>query len=327
MTPPSEPGSIQSAFLEEIRNRVPENIAFADELAERLDISRDSAYRRIRGETVLSLEEVKKLYDRYGVSIDAILSTSSDMALFHHRALTTDYSLGRWLNSVGKNFEIVNGFDSKELIIAAKDMPVFHYFRFPELSSFKMFFWLKTVMKDPGYIEKLFNEDIVPKELIAAGSRIWKLYSTVPATEIWSDEAINDTLKQIEFYLECGFFSDLKQPARLCDHLIDITNIIREEAAEGKRKEGASYKLFMNEIVIADNTVFARMDTKRVVYINYNTLNLLTTRQESFCEKTEAYLKNLMKNSVLISATAEKERNKFFNKMKTRIETFKAKLA
>ncbi len=63
-----------------------------------------------------------------------------------------------------------------------------------------------------------------------------------------------------------------------------------------------------------------------MVYINYNTLNLLTTHQETFCDKAEKYLDNLIKNSTLISASAEKERNKFFNKMKVRIETFKSKL-
>ena len=96
---------------------------------------------------------------------------------------------------------------------------------------------------------------------------------------------------------------------------------------EGRKTKGSTYKLYENEILIADNTIFARMDTKRVVYISYNTLNLLTTLQESFCEKTENYLNNLIKNSTLISATSEKERNKFFNKMKERIEASKKKLA
>lgn len=317
--------SIQSAFLDQIRNRIPANIALADELAELLSISRDSAYRRIRGETVLSLEEVKKLYDRYGVSLDAILSPASDMALFHHRALTTEYTLERWLNSLAKNLELVNSFTGKEMIYAAKDIPIFHYFRLPAMANFKMFFWLKTVIKDPHFAQQQFHPNAIPKELLAAGARVWKLYSTVPSTEIWSDEAINDMLKQIEFYHECGYFSEPGQPLALCDTLIQLLTIVKEEAADGKKTDGAPYKLFENEILIGDNTVFARMDATRVVYINYNTLNLLTTLQQSFCEKTERYLDNLVRNSIQISATAEKERNKFFNKMKERIEAFKAK--
>ncbi len=298
-------------------------MSFADELAELLNISRDSAYRRMRGETVLSLDEAKKLYDHYGVSIDALMTSSSNMALFHHRAVNTDYSLERWLNSVNKNLELLNSYESKELLYAAKDVPVFHYFRLPLLASFKIFFWLKTMIKDPAFTNKNYHPDVVPKELLAAGEKVWRLYSSVPSTEIWSDEAINETVKQIEFYRECQFFAEQDMATKIYDQLLELILLIKEEAANGEKAGKGAYRFFENEILIGDNTVSARMDKKRVVYINYNNLNLLTTLQESFCEKTEQYLSNLIKNSTLISSTAEKERNKFFNKMKNRVETFR----
>lgn len=318
--------SVQSLFLEQIKNRLPAHLSLADELAEVLSISRDSAYRRIRGETVLSLDEAKKLYDRFGVSIDALFSPSSNMALFHHRALTVNYSLDSWLNSLSRNFEAINRCENKEIIFAARDIPIFQYFRIKELSVFKLFFWLKTIIKDPVYTSKNFTMDSIPVELIGAGKRVWNQYAAVPSIEIWSDEAINETLKQVEFYHECGFFKNTNDATLVCDALLQLIDLIKEEAAEGKKTDGNSFKLFENEILIADNTVSARMDEKRAVYISYNSLNLLTTLQESFCVKTEAYLNNLIKNSILISATAEKERNKFFNKMKGRVESFKNKL-
>ncbi|MEK6780118.1 MAG: helix-turn-helix transcriptional regulator [Bacteroidota bacterium] len=324
MQPPE--ASIQSIFLEKVRKRLTPNISFADELAEVLNISRDSAYRRIRGETILSLDEAKKLYDRYAVSIDSLFTVSSNMVPFYHRALTPEYTLGQWLNSVAKNLEEANHYEKKQMIIAAKDIPIFHYFRLPELSAFKIFFWLKSIIKDPAFANELYRAEAVPVELTQAGNRIWDSYAGMPSTEIWSDEAINDTLKQIEFYGECSFFAKPNQAAALCDQLIKLNNEIREEAAEGKKTDGSSFKLYVNEIFIADNTVLAHMDQKRSVYVSYNLLNLLTTFQESFCEKTELYLNNMIKNSTLISATAEKERNKFFNMMNERIEVFKKKL-
>lgn len=319
--------SIQTRLLEQIRDRLPEHITLADELAELLNISRDSAYRRIRGETVLSLDEAKKLYDRYGVSIDELFSSNSSMALFYHRALTTEYSLDQWLNSVSRNLEVMERLEdkNKEMVFAAKDIPIFHYFRIPGLSAFKMFFWLKSIVKDPKFAQKLYQPDAVPRELVALGERVWNLYAAIPTIEIWTDEAINDTLKQIAFFHECGYFADLKDAKVLCGQLIQLLATIKEEAAEGKTVDGNTFKLYENEILIADNTVLARMGSKRAVYINYNSLNLLTTFQESFCLKTETYLDNLVKNSILISATAAKERNKFFSKMIERIEGFKAR--
>ncbi len=321
--------NLQSALLEQVRKLLPANISLADELAELLNISRDSAYRRIRGETVLSLDEAKKLHDRFGVSIDQLFSADSNMALFHHRPLSVEFPLDQWLKSVSKNLETMNNFDKedKEMIFAAKDIPIFHYFRFAEMSAFKIFFWLKSIIKDPQYAQKLFEENSVSKDMLDSGKSIWKAYSNIPSIEIWTEEAVNDTLKQIGFFYECGYFSDREQAVLLCDQLIQLNNMIREEAAEGKKSTGASFSLYENEILIADNTVLAKMGDKRSVYINYNSLNLLTTLQESFCERTETYLNNLIKNSILISATAARERNKFFNKMNERVEAFKKGLA
>jgi hypothetical protein len=158
---------------------------------------------------------------------------------------------------------------------------------------------------------------------MATGKSVWKSYSNIPGIEIWTDEAVNDTLKQIGYFYECGYFASKSQATLLCDQLVQINNMIREEAAEGKKSTGVDFQLYENEILIADNTVLAKMGTKRSVYINYNSLNLLTTLQESFCERTETYLNNLIKNSILISATAARERNKFFNKMNERVEEFK----
>jgi plasmid maintenance system antidote protein VapI len=325
----SQPGlinNIQSQFLDQIRNRFSDKISFVDKLAEVLNVSRDSAYRRIRGETVLSLDEAKKLCDRFGVSIDALMSSSVNTALFHHRALSTDYALERWFKSVGSNLSHINSCQQKEMIIAARDMPIFHNFRLPELSAFKMFFWLKTIIKDPDYTNRLFELDVIPTHLQQAAHKLWKLYSTVPCIEIWSDEAINETLMQIEFYQECRFFGNPHIARKLLDQLIRLIHLIKEEARQGKKSNNDDFQLYLNEILIANNTVLARRDHKRIVYINYNTLNLLTTHQESFCDKTEKHLFNLIKNSILISASAEKERNKFFNKMKEKIEASKHRL-
>jgi hypothetical protein len=108
--------------------------------------------------------------------------------------------------------------------------------------------------------------------------------------------------------------------------VIELINLVKTDAKQGRTLNGNSYQLFENEIQIANNTIYARMDNIRYVYINYNTLNLLTTQQQSFCDKTANYLDNLRKNSVLISTTAEKERNKFFNRMKEQVELLKSRL-
>jgi hypothetical protein len=312
--------SIQSAFLEEVKRRMPRNLSFVDELSELLSISRDSAYRRIRGETVLSLDEAKKLCERFGVSIDSFFSPSANMVPFMDRSPTPNYTLEQWVSSIFKNVEMLT-----EMTYAAKDIPVFHYVRHPKLSEFKMFFWQKTIIENPDYKQVKFEPGVISKEMVQLGVRIWDRYTRIPSNEIWAEEAINNTLKQIEFYHECGFFTTPEQPAEICDYLLELVRIAQDEAASGKKENGASFNLYQNEILMSDNTISARAGDKRLAYLNYNTLSLLITQHEYFCTKTEEYLRNLIKHSTLISATAEKERIKFFTKLIDRILTFKKK--
>ena len=327
MIPPTDTNHIQSVFLGQLREKLPSHVSLADELAEVLNISRDSAYRRIRGETVLSLDEVKKLHDQYEISVDAIISPDSNQVLIHHQAADFKYSLKEWIKSLVDQLSVFKASQKFELIYAAKDIPVFYYFRSQLLTAFKLFVWSKSIIKDPQYDHVLYAPDIIPKEILAEAEKARSLYASIPTTEIWSDEVINGTIKQIEFYHECDFFAVPGTALLLLDQLNNMIDQIREEVAAGKKSEGGSLALYQNEILIPDNTIFAKFNDQRVVYINYNTMDLLTTQQESFCEKTEVYMNTLIKNSSLISVMAEKERNRFFNKIKAKIEASKKQLS
>ena len=97
------PSQIQSKFLEEVKTKLAPNLSFVDELAELLHISRDSAYRRIRGETVLSLDEIRLLTHKYHISLDDFLSPSKERVSFQLRAVdVTEFSFEKWLKSVRK---------------------------------------------------------------------------------------------------------------------------------------------------------------------------------------------------------------------------------
>ena len=62
---------IQKAIFQQIKGLLPPHFSFVHEIAEVLGLSYDSAYRRIRGDKVLSFEELYKLSAHFKISIDA----------------------------------------------------------------------------------------------------------------------------------------------------------------------------------------------------------------------------------------------------------------
>ena len=321
--------SIQSSFLEQVRKRLHPNISFADELAEILNISRDSAYRRIRGETVLSLEEVRIVCNHFGVSLDALLSPTAEMVSFHHRVVNhKTFPLDKWLQAILGNIEMLSGFaGEKELVYATPDVPFFHFFNHPVMSPFKMFVYMKTILHYPELTNKKYNAEYAPKELLSVGRKIWDKYSALPGTEIWSQNAYTVTLRQIEYYHECGLFEDPQQALQLCDAYLEIIKTVDGYASEGKKiPGGGEFNMYKNELWVTDTTVLFKMGERRITFITHNTMNLLNTTQESFCRHTEDYLSNLLQRSTILSPVGERDRIKYFNSIEATVNQLKNRI-
>lgn len=55
-----------------IKEKLPSNISFTEEIADVLDINYDAAYRRIKGKTALTLKESILLSKHYNFNLNAI---------------------------------------------------------------------------------------------------------------------------------------------------------------------------------------------------------------------------------------------------------------
>jgi hypothetical protein len=316
--------NIQSAFLEHIRETLPKNLSFADELSEVLSLSRDSIYRRIRGETTLSLEEVKKLCDHYKISLDSFLSPSTAIISFQKRSIDpVQFTFENWLNSLLAQLESLKKEDTAEIFYCAKDIPPPYYFKFKNLARFKMFFWMKSYYRYPEYAEANYEPRLVAEKLLLTGEKLWNKYAEISSVELWSEETFNVTVRQVEFYRDNGFIS-LETSQVLLDEYKEMIQDIRHMAATGyKNQKNGVFKLYKNDFLISDTTILFKIGSKRLALITYNAMNILSTSQETFCLEAEAYLDNIINKSLLISTSGERDRNKFFNVTEERIQKAK----
>jgi hypothetical protein len=248
---------------------------------------------------------------------------------FHHRVVNAKtFPLDKWLQAILSNIEMLSGFPGeKELIYATPDVPFFHFYNHPVISPFKMFVYMKTILQYPEYANKKFNADYIPKEILSLGRKIYEKYSALPSTEIWGQNAYTVTLRQIEYYHECGLFEDPQFPLQLCDAYLEMIHTVGEYASAGKKvpAEG-KFNMYKNELWVTDTTVLFKMGDRRVTFITHNTMNLLNTTQESFCAHTEEYLNSLQQRSVILSPVGEKERIKYFNAIEATVNQLKNKI-
>jgi len=327
-------GSIQEILFQDIKTKLPPNISFVHDLSELLGISYDSAYRRIRGEKELSLEELKSICIHYNVSVDSLFNFKSNQVIFNSLALGEDgFTFENWLQSLLEGIKRIHSCQQREIIYAAKDLPVFYFFEFPEIAAFKIYFWHKTLIPASEYENKSISLE-PPENLYTLGHQLLSYYIKIPTIEIWSEATIASILKQIEYCYVSGFFARNEDIFRLCEVLESWLQHVQRQAEcgfqfrLGSPCEGAenSYKLFNNEVLVSDNTILVSMDGQKTSYYTYNVINQLITSNPIFCNQVDKTLRNLMQKSTLISGTSAKERHRFFNKLHENVKVLRTRI-
>lgn len=318
----------QNQFFQYIKEILPPNISLVEEIACELNISNDSAYRRIRGEKPIAMEEIRKLCAKYKISLDKLLHLDSDSVIFSgKRAAHENFDFENYLQDFLRQHQIINSFKEKELLILPKDIPVYHYYNFPILAAFKYFFWMKTVLHYPEYHKSLFDPNNMIGSLLETGEKILATYNNIPSTEIWNVENINTTLRQIEYYQETNVFSCEEDIYDIYDSLEKSIDFVEMQAELGFKvnqpgkgtRQGASFNLYINDFVLGDNTYLPILDGKKVVFLTHTHLNYISTTDESFAEYTYKHFQNILQKSTLISVVGEKDRRRFFNRIRANI--------
>ncbi|MEO5594544.1 MAG: helix-turn-helix domain-containing protein [Chitinophagaceae bacterium] len=325
------PSNVQLLFFQHLKTQLPPHLSMVDEIAELLGISTDSAYRRIRGEKPIDLEETHKLCSHYKISIDHLLNLQSDAFIFRGSlpGNNADVNFENWLQTLQDNLHYMNSFGKRHMYYLMKDIPPFVHFLVPELSAFKCFFWMKSILHNERLKGVKFTfQDQRYEKFTGYSKKIIEEYLLLPSTEIWNVESLNSTLNQINFYAEAGSFSNKADIRTLYEKVEEMINHLEKQAELGVKftlggkpaPNAASYRMFVNELILGDNTIMAELDDTRITFLNHSVLNIVTTRDERFNKSMFASVENLMKKSAMISVIGEKERVSFFNRLRNNIQ-------
>ncbi len=300
-----------------------------DEVAEVLNISNDSAYRRIRGEKPISLEEMQKLASRFKISLDQFLHLQSDSFIFTGKlANATDHIFEKWMENLLQQVGFINSFSHKHMYYLAKDVPLMQQFLIPELIAFKSFFWRKSILHYEELKGQKFTLNTIEPRHIELSLKIIDVYNQIPSTDIWNIESINSTIRQIEFYREANAFETHEDIRllylgvfRLIDHIEKQADLGVKFPLGGKpMANSAPYNLFNNELILGDNTVLAELNSTKITFLNHSVINFVGTQDERFNAHMFDNFQNLIRKSTQLSSVGEKERTRFFNRIRDKVK-------
>jgi len=327
--------SLQLKLMAVIKNKLSSGQSLGRELADLLHLSQDSVYRRMRGETSLTIDELALISKHFEVSIDDIIGmqNSGEAVLFRFYRLSSKH-YQEYLQFILAEFRNSENMKGHNLVYSAKDIPIFYFFLFPELAVFKGYFfskvlWPSDLLKDSKFtFQKIYKELGPPMEILNdLGIQLAKAYMSIPGSEIWNHNTINGHLYQISYMWEAGLFDDIESALFVLNSTRLLVKHIEEQASAGfklatgenENKRGA-FEMYFSEGIHLENAIIRNAQDQQRCYVLHNTGDYLITSDIGFCKRTTFYLENVLRKSSLISTVGEKDRKRLFRNYYEKIE-------
>lgn len=312
-------------------------------MAELLGMSTDSAYRRIRGETSLTFDELGKISSKFGISLDALMGQSTNDVVFHHQPVDEiHFDFITYLRYIRDQMAVIAACDDKDVVYMANEIPLFHLMHSPEIASFKLFFWQKTILDFSAFRNRKFQLMQKDEQANEISRELRDLYCRIPSTEMYHSETIDTTLKQIEYYFVTGYFEDKREAILLLDKLSELMDHIKHQCEAGCKfkitedgrmpeflgypKEG-NFTVFYNEVLHTDNTVLVRLGDRYLSFLTSNGISSLSTESKSYYTSTRLSLEILKRRATIISGSSEKERIRVFGYYQNKIARLRERLS
>jgi hypothetical protein len=326
---------IQSILFHLVKQQIAGQDNLGNALSEVLHLSQDAVYRRYRGETALTIQEVKKICLHYSISFDALIELSSGHVTFAYPPLNTyDFKLESYLEGILIAFQKLKNLGNPEIIISVNNTQFFQLLNFPQLVRFRLYFWAKTHLHLKDYRDKLFKHEKTSDTAFSLGKEILQLYNSIPSKEIYDQEFMRGFLRQILYYFDSHQFEDPEYAIFLCDRMLLLSTHLKGQATIGKKftygtsapAAGNSFEMYLNETVNTDSTFLYQSKEKSGLFITHNVMNYLETTDESYLKDTKHIIDKQLANSSIISIVNERQRNNFFHEFDRTISNFKRKM-
>jgi hypothetical protein len=229
--------------------------------------------------------------------------------------------------ALAKNLDQMKTTPNSNIFMSALDIPVFHLVAQKELTCFKLYTWNQSVYDYEGSLDD-FMKNMDKPELANCFRNIRSSYEQISSAEIWTENTIMSTLNLIRYYAEIGCFSNQELPLLLCEQVINILDKLQMWTEKGQKGKSSStpFKFYVSEMELENTYILMKREGVINCLLKLFTINSLNIFDNDFCRETESWLRKLSERSVMLCGNSEKNRIKFFNDQRQKVQFLMKKI-
>ncbi|MBR9920802.1 MAG: hypothetical protein GYB31_08180 [Bacteroidetes bacterium] len=327
--------ALQQRVLDLVLDHYKNRADAVEALTELFGLGKDAIYRRLRGDTILTPDELSQLAVHYNLSLDSLLFEGGDKVFFSFNAFRKKpKKIEDFLDDIHQQIEMASALPNGHFYYASMEVPLFHYLYFHEIVAFKLYLWGKLTWNLEFLQDRPFSMDLVPWPVLKKSDAVLDLYNQLPSTELWTLSLIDNTLNQLEYIATIGQFADPEMPLLLCEKLFALLQHMTKMAEVGHKFSvqagpegpGASFDLYHNEMLSTNNTILVTSDSGKYLYTTFANPNFLVSTDPKLCSYSEDWLKTTISKSVPIGQNTSKNRLWFFRQLQRKLDQVRSRL-
>lgn len=325
----TKPGYFQRAFLEEILKQFPKKVQAVEALQKLLGKEKNAIYRRIKGDAVLTPDELFLLAQHFQVSVDQLIAQNSQQYLFTFiNNFGNINAFEDWLTQIHANIKELSELPNLQAYYATIGLPLYLYCMSPKLLAFRLYVFGLSSWNLEYYKTQNFKFDLLSEESAAKAKAFAEIYTQVPTKEIWNHGIIDNSQHPIETLCMMGKFANPEDALVLCDEMLFVLQHAQNMAAEGvkfmpahsSQQEGLQeFDLYYNEFPNAEDFIYTTSDLGDHIFSSFGSPNYLISADAEFCSYTKNWFHNSFNHSISISKHSLKNRKQFFNMLEKKV--------
>ncbi|MDR1982150.1 MAG: hypothetical protein LBQ39_11125 [Tannerellaceae bacterium] len=309
---------LNKLLVTETLNHIPSNIKLVDYYVETLGVSKESAYRRIRGENSFSFDEVCKLSLDLGFSIDKMVEQNSNGRVFFNllvnKSIDPPKAFFLMLEQYYKDRLPMQKAENVESICALNRVPVLYTIFSDYLFKFMYYKWLHQNHEVP--LKFYYSDVVIPQDILSVKEKLKAGGVKNRNNQLIVDpDVFSSLIKDIRYYYDRGLINDAelsmikKDVSMLIDRMEDLV-------LTGFLTPKAKSDVYISSINISTTSMCMEYDRNVLSYFYEYFVNLIVIHNIEVCMLHKKWLNSQKRYATLITQSNEALQAEYFSRQR-----------
>ena len=325
--------SYQQVFFDRLARRFVSRGEMVREVARVLHLGRDAVYRRLRGDTALTADEMMQLAATYHLRLETGGKREVPTLRYPDDRYTIRNEFDHFLQ-LHQRWGELKRLPGASFDFASPELPMYYELSTPVLRSFKVFMFGITTWNLEKWKEMNFSPSLIDPELHRLVEETIRQHYSIPARELWSVGVLDVTLRQINYMAQISKFQRNEDVEEIFEELFRIVDHLEEMVRTGKRfplggrpHAGSSdFRVYHNELSNTSNVVLVKSDLRSFLFTTLVTPNYVASSNAELCAEVQAWFDNLVEHGNALHSESGKYAAHYFGYLRTQIRQYRERL-